>query len=327
MKISADEWDLSHLQTHLQAAAELEAWTIPYYLSAMFSVVDRTSTPYQLVQSVVNQEMLHLELVSNIANAYGYSPVLTPASFPYTPDVIPHLDFDLDPDNPIPQFSPYNADIGPLDQLRINTMCLIEYPEWDTGGHPDYNDTISEYGSIGEFYDALEYGARQLSDQIVGGVNQVDMFSAFYRELPSMTVQHSGAAGIAEVLLLMDVIRDQGEAAKAVDQIKPAYQNTADDSDPEDSHYEKFIKIRDNALPQTYPVKDPAEYTDRDRQLLEILTDNFADFTGALTALLAGRPPADFGAAMATIGSNILSCWKSGVTPQFSKPTLTSPNA
>ena len=73
MKLTDEQWDLGHLHGHLQAAAELEAWTIPYYLSAMFSVVDRSSEAYQLVQSVVNQEMLHLQLVSNIANSYGYS--------------------------------------------------------------------------------------------------------------------------------------------------------------------------------------------------------------------------------------------------------------
>ena len=140
MKLTEEQWDIGHLHDHLQAAAELEAWTIPYYLSAMFSVVDRSSEAYQLVQSVVNQEMLHLQLVANIANSYGYSPVLTPGAFAYAGDNVPHLDFTLDPDNPIPQFTPYTAEIGPLDQPRINAMCLIEYPEWDTGGKPDYQD-------------------------------------------------------------------------------------------------------------------------------------------------------------------------------------------
>jgi hypothetical protein len=46
-------------------------------------VVDRSSEAYQLIQSVVNQEMLHLQLVANIANSYGYSPVFNPAKVPY----------------------------------------------------------------------------------------------------------------------------------------------------------------------------------------------------------------------------------------------------
>jgi hypothetical protein len=317
MKLRDDQWDLGHLHSHLQAAAGLEAWTIPYYMAAMFSIVDRASAPYQLIQSVVNQEMLHLQLVANVANAYGYSPVLGPDTFPYEGTAIPHLDFALDPDNPAQQFTPYSAEIGPLDEPRINGMCLVEYPEWETGGKPTFRDDVSEYGSIGEFYDAVEFGARQLASEIVGGVNQVDMFSAFYRALPQMTVQTSGAAGLAEVGLLIDVIRDQGEAAKAADTISVAFQNTADDSEPQLSHYDKFCQIRHGARPTTYPVKDPAEYTTQDTKRLEILVDNFAQFMSVLGDLFAGRNPGAFGPLMVTIGGNILACWKSGVTPKF----------
>jgi Ferritin-like len=318
MKLSVEQWDLGHLHDHLQAAAELEAWTIPYYLSAMFSVVDRSSEAYQLIQSVVNQEMLHLQLASNIANAYGCSPVLSPGVFAYVGQTVPHLDFDLDPDNPTAIFTPYSAEVGPLDQSRINTMCLIEYPEWDTGGKPDYQENVSDYGSIGEFYDALEYGARQLEGDIAGGVNQVDFFSAFYRDLPTMTVEGSGAAGWPHVQLLIDVIRDQGEAAKAADSIAAPNRNTADDPDPEESHYEKFTRIRSGPLPATYPVKDRADYTAEDRKREAILLADFARFTGVVTQLCAGRRPVDFAPLMVTVGGDILTCWKSGVTPRFS---------
>ena len=34
-------------------------------------------------------------------------------------------------------FTPYSTEIGPLDERRINTMALIEYPEWRTGRQPD----------------------------------------------------------------------------------------------------------------------------------------------------------------------------------------------
>lgn len=317
MRLADDQWNLGHLHTHLQAAAELEAWTIPFYLSAMLSVVDRSSEAFQLIQSVVNQEMLHLQLVANIANAYGYSPVLTPAAFPYQGKNVPHLDFALDPDNPTGVFDPFSAEIGPLDTRRINAMCLIEYPEWDTGGKPDYRDDISEYGSIGEFYDAMEFGAAQLASDIVGGVNQVDLFSAFYRELPTLTVRHAGVAGLPQVALLIEVIRDQGEAAKVADAIAVPFRNTADDSDPAMSHYEKFGQIRGGPLPATYPVKDTGAYTAADEKRRQILIDNFARFTTALTELFAGRGPAGFEPLMVTLGANILTCWKNGVTPQF----------
>jgi hypothetical protein len=321
VKLDDDEWDRGHLQSHLQAAAELEAWTIPYYMAPMFSIVDRSSAAYQLIQSVVHQEMLHLQLVANIANSYGYSPVLAPDMFSYEGITIPHLDFALDPDNPTQRFTPYSAEIGPLDEPRINGMCLVEYPEWDTGGKPDFHDDVTEYGSIGEFYDAVEYGARQLAADIVGGRHQLDMFSSFYRGLPKMTVESSAAGAFAEVALLMDVIRDQGEAAKAADKIAVPFQNTADDSQPDMSHYEKFCQIREEALhhelPEIYPVKDPSEYTPDDHKRLTILRDNFARFTAALGDLFAGRNPEDFVPLMVTIGGDVLACWKRQVTPKF----------
>jgi hypothetical protein len=200
-------------------------------------------------------------------------------------------------------------------------MCLVEYPEWDTGGKPVYRDDVTEYGSIGEFYDAVEYGARELAADIVGGRRQVDMFSAFYRSLPKMTVESSGTGAFAEVALLIDVIRDQGEAAKAADDIAAPFRNTADDSHPDLSHYEKFCQIRkqalDGTLPQTYSVKDPSEYDRDDHKRLKVLGDNFAKFTAALGDLFAGRHHAHFAPLMVTIGGNVLACWKSQVTPRF----------
>jgi hypothetical protein len=47
VKLEDDQWNIGHLQSHLQAAAELEAWTIPYYMAAMLSIVDRSSDAYQ----------------------------------------------------------------------------------------------------------------------------------------------------------------------------------------------------------------------------------------------------------------------------------------
>jgi hypothetical protein len=199
-------------------------------------------------------------------------------------------------------------------------MCLIEYPEWETGGRPDLHDDIGEYGSIGEFYDALEYGAIQLTHHIKGGVNQIDWFSSFYPEMPTMTVTASGAAGFAEVALLIEVIRDQGEAAKSADEVKGPFRSIQDDPDPAASHFQKFVSIREKGLPETHPVKDPAEYTPDDVQCRETLITNFAGLTAALTKFLGGGDWHDFSDRMNSIDSDILACWKNGVTPQYYLP-------
>jgi hypothetical protein len=327
-EIPADRWDLEHFCRHLQMAALLEAWTIPYYMAAMFSIVDRACPAYQLIQSVLHQEMLHLQLVANIANAYDYSPNLDPAWFSYGPDEeIPYLHVDFTPrsyvatvSNVTPdEYQPRTAAIGPLDDCRVNTMCLIEYPDWSTGSKPAYRDDLSEYDSIGQFYDALEYGAKQLGPSgIVGGRRQVDMFSAYYRRLPRVTVDSSGAEGLAQVLMLLDVIRDQGEAAKVDEPIRRPHENTADDRHPECSHYDKFSQIRkQKCLPTTYAGKEPAAYGPDEHRLEQILIGNFEKFIDALNGLFAGNNPDDFVPLMVTIGANMLTCWRNGVTPKF----------
>lgn len=316
MNLKKEEWTLKHLQEHLQYAVNLEVWTIPFYMSAMFSIKDRSSDAFQLIQSVVHQEMLHAQLASNLCNAFGFSP-----EFP-TPDYkdkVPHVNFDLDTPNPKKEFRPYSFEIGPLDEPRVNGMCLIEYPEYETGHEPDLRDEVTEYGSIGEFYDAVEYGATLLASEIRGGVNQVDLFSAFYRNLPKMTVEASGKEGLNQVALLVDTIRDQGEGRKTNENIEEPFQNTADDSDPELSHFEKFVRIREEStFPPTYPLKSPDEVTDRDRELQQILVENFAEMLRSLEELFSGKNPVEFEALMVTIGGNITNCWKHGVLPTFS---------
>lgn len=150
-------------------------------------------------------------------------------------------------------------------------------------------------------------------------MNQVDLFSAFYRDLPTMMVQTSGREAWPEVQLLIDVIRDQGEAAKAADAIAAPFRNTADDPAAEQSHYEKFTQIRGAALPAVYPVKDPSDYTADDRKRRDILVADFSRFTEAISQLCAGRRPPDFETLMVTLGGDILACWKSGVTPEFTR--------
>jgi len=134
VRLTDDQWTIGHLRDHLQYAVNLEFWTIPFYMAAMLSIVDRTSSAFQLVQSIVNQEMLHLQLASNVANAYGRSPSFDAPA--YVGQEIPHLNFAIDTPDPRPQFSPYSAEVGPLDIERVNAMCLIEYPEWDTERTP-----------------------------------------------------------------------------------------------------------------------------------------------------------------------------------------------
>jgi hypothetical protein len=64
------------LQELLQVALQVEFSTIPPYLTAMYSIKDKTSLAYQFIRSVVMEEMLHLNLASNLLNAVGGTPTL-----------------------------------------------------------------------------------------------------------------------------------------------------------------------------------------------------------------------------------------------------------
>ena len=310
--MKTDKWTLQHLHAHLQYAIDLEFWTIPFYMAALYSIVDRTSDAFQFVQSVVNQEMLHVQLASNVANAYGLSPVFAPPI--YSGQRIPHLCLNLDP---VAQFSPYSAEIGPMDTERINGMCLIEYPDWESNDPPDLHDDVKEYPNIGAFYEAVAYGAAQLTEYLQGGVRQVDLFSAFYRNMPSLSVTDSGQSGFRQVDLLIQAITEQGEGiARARQDIVYSFQNTATDKAPQLSHFEKFIEVR-RAMPAIYAVKPEAEYSSDDQQRLKILIANFTSLRQALERVFSGRHAGDFLPLMVTVGADIQNCWKHGVTPRF----------
>lgn len=315
-------WTLDELHTHFQFAVDLEFYTIPYYISAMYSVVDPSDPAYQLIQSVVYQEMLHLQLAANAANAYAAEVVVTPPDYGGR---LPHLNFSTDPGQPIHRFSPFSTDIGPLDQRRLNTMCLIEYPRYGRPEKAELRPKVTDYDSIGHFYDAVQIGAHELRHEIIGGRNQVDAFGRYYADMSGQTVTADGADGWAEVRELFRAIVTQGEGQHgAHTEIPTQYRNTADDPAAVLDHYDKFVSVRERGgLPEVYA----AESTDTPGPEQRRLIDNFELFCEGLTNVFqgrsfeTGRDKSSFEVLMAKLGSNILTCWRAGVTPMFTDPT------
>lgn len=314
------KWSIPALHKHLQGAVELELWTIPYYLTALYSIKKPSSEAYRLIQSVVYEEMLHVQLASNIANAYGWSPKFAPPVYDGTH--VPHVNFALDDPNPTTRYQPYSTALGGLDRRRLNTMCLIEYPEWDTSREPDLRPNTSEYGSIGEFYDALMVGLRELRQHCRGRQNQVDEFKGFFNEAGALTISKDGTDGYQEALKLIQVIVDQGEGqTEGVSDIAPEFRNTADGYQESWAHFQKFSWIRDqDSLPETYAgVSDPPPGSPGYRAQEQLISD-FSDFIDILNKLFGGEQVTGFGSTMAKLGGDVLSCWKAGAVPCFSRP-------
>jgi hypothetical protein len=131
---------MADLKKHLQYAVDLEFWTIPYYLTALYSIREQSSQAFQLIRSVVDQEVLHLELAANIANAYGVNVKFTAPEYG---GGIPHLDFAINEPDPTKIFKNWSSNLGPLDAAHIDAMFLIEYPEWGSGGLELLNQRMS----------------------------------------------------------------------------------------------------------------------------------------------------------------------------------------
>jgi hypothetical protein len=318
-RVGRREWDLSDLRSHLQGVVDLELWTIPFYLTALYSIKDPAGDAYQLIQSVVYQEMLHTQLACNVANAYGYSPRFQAPV--YAGRDVPHLRFRLDTPNPTQVFSPYSAELGPLDELRLNTMCLIEYPEWDTERTPDLRPNREEYGSIGEFYAAVRAGMTELRSHVRGGVRQADHFQLYYQNFQRPVITRDGDEGYRQAMTLVDVITDQGEGQTQGDADVPAeFQNTADGMAESWPHFRKFMSIRSQGrLPETFEgVAEPPPGSPGERAQQRLIRD-FRTFLLTLDDLFSCGHPEDFGPLMARLGGDILTCWQHGAIPRFSR--------
>lgn len=307
------KWTKANLYNHLQAAVDLEFWTVPYYLTAYYSIVDQSTTVARLIRTVANQEMLHVQLATNLANAFGLTPSFGVPD--YKDGGIPHLNFSIDHPDPRKVYHPYSADLGAFDLARINTMCLVEYPDWSGGPNSEYNPNKTEYGSIGDFYAALYLGVQELAHLIKGNRNQSDSFKRFYPQMQTLTITEDGIDGLPQARYLINAIVEQGEGLnKVIDRVPPAFQNQVDDLEPSWDHFRKFSYIREHSdiWPQVYQAKEAPK-----SPLNLTLNKTFAGFR----EILEGKGDGDaFYPLMVKLGADMLSCWQGGVIPDFGTP-------
>jgi len=203
------ETDKTALQALVQAAINVELFTIPLYMVTMYSIhgmheinaskqtfyKGRTwpgaatsraphtanEKAFNILFSVFIEEMLHLQLASNVAAVVGVAPCFTSTVLQskehgwkcYGPDesVIPHI---IDLKDTIP-YKDVKVALGPLDEDRIRLLIAIEEPEKDAkariepskindyfpsvpfeGWTPQKTETdLPMFGTIGYMYECL----------------------------------------------------------------------------------------------------------------------------------------------------------------------------
>ncbi|MFB4262642.1 ferritin-like protein [Nonomuraea sp. GTA35] len=140
---------LDNLREHLQWAIELEQATLPPYLCALYSLdPERNPEAVEVVGSVFAEEMLHLALAANLLNAVGGRPRLDfPGMLPPHPRRLPHSSLELS--------------LLPFGPAALEMFLRLEQPA--PPGAPAEGDG---YETIGQFYDAIEQGLRDLCEQL-----------------------------------------------------------------------------------------------------------------------------------------------------------------
>jgi len=138
----------SDLRNAAQLALQVEFSTIPVYLSGLYSISDTGSKAYQILRSVVMEEMFHVNQVANLVVALGGLPRFTREFAPTYPGYLPHAN-----ENTTPLLGLYRASID----VFSNVYAAIETPApWDAPAQGDHYDTIAQlYESLTQAIEAF----------------------------------------------------------------------------------------------------------------------------------------------------------------------------
>jgi len=324
-------WDKSDLHKHLQHALDLELWTIPLYLTAVYSIRDLPKTKHgnfpdaaKLILSVVIQEMLHAEILWNLSNALGFSPKFHPPAY----DESKGIPFIHPPKHSLPdELKGYTVKPQALGKESLKLFCAIEMP------HPrkeiDWGKE-SRYNAQPELYEALRLGVASLWDTYyVGESNnrkQKSNFKEYHNEKGhgfSIIINSRDAA-----LRAIEAIIEQGEGADS--------KNVPADFRPHQitdevvleaawfkanlSHYQKFRILLHSyhKLPPVYKQEDTI--TEQAKSANENLRRNYANFWKVMeenfhtegTEMTPG-----FWGSMWDLSNSIAAVWESGMCPDF----------
>jgi hypothetical protein len=326
-------WTKALVQEHAQAAAAVELYTLPLYITAMTSVIDSRSEACTIIRSVVIEEMLHLQLAANLCAALDAPPGFRPPQ--YGADV-PYIK-PYDPETGERGF--LNAMLGPLDDERLNTMLDIENPEEIPEGLiVDHRTPQHPYSSIGEMYDGLMVGIKQVGTEQFRWSTQHQQAHWPEQNFPQIIASYADARNAVQVVtnqgeghILTEMLKSPPWTEKSFP-VPPYYRLMHEPKDPEPyngyAHFGRFLKLKMSELPEVHSgVDDPLHPVQGSLQqnffqlllMLETLwTNGGVNFGGseALWAVING--------VMRKVIASSRACWKAGVIPNwFDQAALT----
>lgn len=199
--------ELKELHKFLQAAIEVEHMTIPLYLTALYTIKPGTNREsYEVIRSIVMEEMLHMTLAANILNAVGGDPRTTYPNFVGYPACVPCRQ------------PPLWAPLRHFSEKAIDLFLTIE----STGENEEFKNYIEcppegefagKWHSIGEFYEII----RTALCKLVKTQGEKKVFTGPPgRQIGPEYFYNSGGEVIKvndldSAMLAMEIIVDQGE--------------------------------------------------------------------------------------------------------------------
>lgn len=212
--------NVDELIQYLQVAVQLEHFTIPLYLTAMWSLKPGPTTNDHrgILRSVVLDEMLHLGLVANLLVAVGGKlKINDPTWVPQYPDVLPGIS------------DPEVFGLEVFSQTQVQRFLRIELPEHGpiSRGAGLGLPGGATFKTIGDFYSAIDQALATLT---------LTFNPAGQRAYPF------GASGD------LKVVRSVDDARKAVQLIKEQGEGTEVSQGAADfggalAHYYRFEQI------------------------------------------------------------------------------------
>ncbi len=183
---------LADLRSHLQWAIELEHATLPPYLCALYSLdPERNSEVAEIVRSVFVEEMLHMTLAANLLNAVGGRPRIdTPEMLTPYPRSLPHAN------------GSFEVSLLPFGPEAIELFLKIEQPS-----AVDADPQSDDYETIGQFYDSIERGLRELCARL----GEANVFGGDPRRQVSDADIRGGAGKVIVVDSLATALAALGE--------------------------------------------------------------------------------------------------------------------
>jgi hypothetical protein len=197
MRMPVEQHDLDWLKQSLQAAVELEFATIPTYLSGMWSIKVQSGEVYNLINSVVLEEMLHMGLACNMLTAIGGQPQIVAPTYPggLPGGVRPELEVYL----------------AGLSSATVEMYMQIETPETPVAAAAD----AETFPTLGAFYDAISAAFATLSPPLSATGQIETTIGVPDPDDPGgsgeLTEPLPILATIADVQAAIATIKDQGE--------------------------------------------------------------------------------------------------------------------